>query len=175
MPKKGYSRNTIFGRVNHYDSTGKKTGESRRGILDNEWIHYDEKGKRVAVTRNSIFGGTYTTDTHGKRIGYSRDNLWGGTNYYDTHGHLVGRSRDNIFGGSTDSEGFANQTSTRSASHKAYYYDSDIDEDEDEEADEDEEFFDQQETSPNNSLLGCSLFVIIFIIILVALWNFLAR
>ena len=117
MAKNGYSRKTLTGYVNHYDSTGKKTGYSRPGLLDDTWVHYDDNGKRIGVTRNSLIGGTYTTDTHGKTIGRSRKNLVGGTNYYDAHGNLVGRSHDNLVGGSIDSEGFANQTSTRSAEH----------------------------------------------------------
>lgn len=120
MPKSGYSRNTLLGHVNHYDSSGKKVGQSRRGLLDNTWVHYDEKGKRIGVTRDSLIGGTYTTDTHGKTIGYSRKNLVGGTNYYDAHGKLVGRSHDNLVGGSRDSEGLANQTSTRPAEQITY-------------------------------------------------------
>lgn len=128
MPKSGYSRNTPLGRVNHYDSSGKKVGQSRRGLLDNTWVHYDENGKRIGVTRDSLIGGTYTTDTHGRTIGYSRKNLVGGTNYYDTHGKLIGRSRDNLVGGSRDSDGFANQTSTRPAERISYRITEDLDE-----------------------------------------------
>ena len=47
-------------------------------------------------------------------------NLIGGTNYYDAHGKLIGRSRDNLVGGSSDTEGFANQTSTRPAERNTY-------------------------------------------------------
>lgn len=153
MAKNGYSRKTLTGYVNHYDSTGKKTGYSRPGLLDDTWVHYDENGKRIGVTRNSLIGGTYTTGTHGKTIGRSRKNLIGGTNYYDAHGNLVGRSRDNLVGGSTDSEGFANQTSTRSAEHM---------------------IADGNEYSSKSSF-GSKWFYIILAIILVALGAFIGK
>ena len=151
MAKNGHSRQTLFGYVNHYDSSGKKIGRSRRGLLGDDWVHYDEKGKCAAVTRNGILGGTYTTDVHGRRIGYSRENLAGGTNYYDTHGHLVGRSRDNILNGSTDSETFANQTSTRSAERNMI---SQPPEDDDS-GDEKNEVVDQTENKSHGSYFGC--------------------
>lgn len=153
MAKNGYSRNTLTGRVNHYDSNGKKTGYSRPGLFDNTWVHYDEKGNRVGVTRNSLIGGTYTTDTHGKTIGRSRKNLIGGTNYYDAHGKLVGRSRDNLVGGSTDSEGFANQTSTRPAEH----------------------MIDDGNEYSSQPVSGSKWFFIILMIILVALGAFIGK
>ena len=113
--KDGYSRETLTGYINHYDSKGQQTGYSRPGLAENTWVHYDEDGNRIGVTRDNLVGGTTTTDAHGRTIGTSRKNLVGGTNYYDEHGKLVGRSRDNLFGGTTDSEGFANQTSTGAA------------------------------------------------------------
>lgn len=113
--KDGYSRETLTGYINHYDSKGHKTGYSRPGLADNSWVHYDKNGNRIGVTRDNLVGGTTTTDVHGRVIGTSRKNLIGGTNYYDKHGKLVGRSRDNLLCGATDTEGFANQTSTEAA------------------------------------------------------------
>ena len=173
MAKNGHSRQTLFGYVNHYDSSGKKIGRSRRGLLDDDWVHYDEKGKRVAVTRNGILGGTYTTDVHGKRIGYSRENLVGGTNYYDTHGHLVGRSRDNILNGSTDSEGFANQTSTRSA--ERIMIAQPIEDNDDDFGDEEDEMVDQTENKSHGSYLGCCFFVAILIVAAILVGRALTR
>ena len=153
MAKNGYSRKTLTGYVNHYDSTGKKTGYSRPGLLDDTWVHYDENGKRIGITRNSLIGGTYTTDTHGKTIGRSRLNLIGGTNYYDAHGKLIGRSRDTLVGGSRDSEGFANQTSTRPAERITH---------------------EEQEYS-NQSSSGSKWFYIILTIILIVLGIFIGK
>lgn len=34
MAKKGYSRQGLFGTINHYDSNGKKVGESRPGCSE---------------------------------------------------------------------------------------------------------------------------------------------
>lgn len=154
MAKNGYSRNTLTGRVNHYDRNGNKTGYSRRGLSDNTWVHYDKNGHRVSVTRKSLIGGTYTTDTHGKIIGRSRKNLTGSTNYYDAHGKLVGRSYDNLVGGSRDSEGFANQTSTRPAERMTYNA-SDIADDE----------YDLSGSSTTGTNIGCCVALIIFIAI----------
>ena len=153
MAKNGYSRNTLTGRVNHYDSSGKKTGYSRPGLLDNTWVHFDEKGNRIGVTRDSLIGGTYTTDRHGKTIGRSRKNLIGGTNYYDAHGKLIGRSRDNLVGGSCDSEGFANQTSTRPAERITH----------------------EEHEHSNQSTSGSKWFYIILTIILIALGAFIGK
>lgn len=39
--KEGYSRQGVFGGINHYDKNGNKKGYSTRGFLG-DWNHYDE-------------------------------------------------------------------------------------------------------------------------------------
>lgn len=33
MKKKGYSKEDLFGNINHYDENGKKIGQSKRGFF----------------------------------------------------------------------------------------------------------------------------------------------
>lgn len=45
MSKKRYSRPGLFGSINHYDSNGKKVGESCPGFFGG-LNHYDDKGHK---------------------------------------------------------------------------------------------------------------------------------
>lgn len=46
MSKSGYSRRGLFGIINHYDSHGHKTGESRPGLFGS-YVWYRELRSRV--------------------------------------------------------------------------------------------------------------------------------
>ena len=69
MAKKGYSRQGLFGTTIHYDSNGKKIGESRPGLFGMN--HYDSQGNKVAESHQGFFGVNHY-DTHGKKIGETR-------------------------------------------------------------------------------------------------------
>lgn len=81
MSKNGYSREGLFGQINHYDSDGHKTGES--------WP--------------SLFGGYNDYDASGHKIGRTEEQIFGiGYNHYDNDGHRIGSSDESFFGGYTE-------------------------------------------------------------------------
>lgn len=106
MANKGRSEPGLFGRVDHYDEHGKKTGYSEPGIFGG-YNTYDAKGNKVGHTEPGIFGGYDHYDTHGNKTGHSDPTLFGSYQHRDASGKVTGHSDPGMFGGyrHTDSEG----------------------------------------------------------------------
>lgn len=106
MANKGRSEPGLFGRVNHYDEHGQKTGYSEPGIFGG-YNTYDTKGNKVGHTEPGIFGGYNHYDTHGNKVGHSDPTLFGSYQHRDASGKVTGHSDPGMFGSyrHTDSEG----------------------------------------------------------------------
>lgn len=46
MAKKGYSRQGLFGTINHYDNSGRKVGHSNPGLFGS-MNHYDSNNRVI--------------------------------------------------------------------------------------------------------------------------------
>lgn len=67
MSKKGYSIPGLFGTMNHYDSNGKKIGESRQGLFG-IMNHYDNSGNKVGHSNPGMFGSYKHYDSDNKKL-----------------------------------------------------------------------------------------------------------
>lgn len=104
MTEKRYSRKSLFGNhTNHYDSSGKKIGESRESLFGDHTNVYDSNGNKIGESRDSLFGNhTNQFDAQGRKVGESHQSLWGDhVNHYDQYGNKIGESRDATFSDST--------------------------------------------------------------------------
>lgn len=106
MANKGRSEPGLFGRVNHYDEHGKKTGYSEPGIFGG-YNTYDDKGNKIGHTEPGIFGGYNHYDAQGNKVGHSDPTLFGSYQHRDASGKVTGHSDPGMFGGysHSDSEG----------------------------------------------------------------------
>ena len=106
MANKGRSEPGLFGRVNHYDEHGKKTGYSEPGLFGG-YNTYDTKGNKVGHTEPGIFGGYNHYDTKGNKVGHSDPTLFGSYQHRDADGKVTGHSDPGMMGGyrHSDSDG----------------------------------------------------------------------
>lgn len=106
MGNKGRSEPGLFGRVNHYDEHGKKTGYSDPSIFGG-YDTYDTKGNKIGHTEPGIFGGYNHYDVHGNKVGHSDPTLFGSYQHRDADGKVTGHSDPGLLGGysHSDSEG----------------------------------------------------------------------
>ena len=98
MSKKGYSRPSLFGEINHYDENGHKTGSSRPGLFGG-YNNYDANGHKTGHSSPGLFGGYNHYDTHGNKTGHSSPGLFGSYNHYDSNNKSTGSSGPGMFGG----------------------------------------------------------------------------
>ena len=96
--KNGYSTR-VGGHINHYDSSGKKTGESTPSFFGDEWTNRDASGKVVSRSYVHPDGSCTTYDTRGRVVSRSYESF-GRTVTYDASGHRTGSSYDGFFGSS---------------------------------------------------------------------------
>ena len=80
------SRPGLFGTTQHYDSRGRKVGESRLGLFGSV-NHYDAKGRKVGSMTGS-FGNTTHWDEKGHRIGSSQSGAFT-TDHYNSKGQRI--------------------------------------------------------------------------------------
>ena len=104
MANKGRSEPGLFGRVNHYDENGKKTGYSEPGLFGG-YNTYDTKGNKVGHTEPGIFGGYNHYDTKGNKVGHSDPTLFGSYQHRDADGKVTGHSDPGMMGGYRHSDG----------------------------------------------------------------------
>ena len=90
------SRPGLFGTTNHYDSKGKKIGESRPGFFGST-NHYDAKGKKIGSSQKGAFGRSVHYDNKGHKTGTSYSSVFG-TDHYDAKGRSAGHTNRSGFG-----------------------------------------------------------------------------
>lgn len=90
------SRPGMFGTMNHYDSKGKKIGESRPGMFGTT-NHYDAKGRKTGSSAPGIFASQVHYDNKGHKTGSSYNGLFD-TDHYDAKGNPVGHTHNSGFG-----------------------------------------------------------------------------
>lgn len=90
------SRPGLFGTTNHYDSRGKKIGESRPGFFGST-NHYDAKGKKIGSSQKGAFGRSVHYDNKGHKTGSSYSSVFG-TDHYDAKGRSAGHTNRSGFG-----------------------------------------------------------------------------
>ena len=86
----------LFGTTNHYDSKGKKIGESRPGFFGST-NHYDAKGKKIGSSQKGAFGRSVHYDSKGHKTGTSYSSVFG-TDHYDAKGRSAGHTNRSGFG-----------------------------------------------------------------------------
>lgn len=96
MSKDGYSREGLFGTINHYDSKGHKIGESRPGLFGG-YNNYDAKGHKVGESRPAFFGGYNEYDSKGHLTGHTEEGFFGSV-HYDANRHRTGTTTPGFFG-----------------------------------------------------------------------------
>ncbi len=106
MANKGRSESGLFGRVNHYDEHGKKTGYSEPGLFGG-YNTYDTRGNKVGHTEPGIFGGYNHYDAKGNKVGHSDPTFFGSYQHRDADGKVTGHSDPGMMGGyrHSDSDG----------------------------------------------------------------------
>ena len=90
------SRPGLFGTTNHYDSRGKKIGESRPGLFG-VTNHYDARGKKIGSSQKGAFGRSVHYDSKGHKAGTSYSSIFG-TDHYDAKGRSAGHTNRSGFG-----------------------------------------------------------------------------
>lgn len=121
--KEGYSREGLFGTVQHYDAKGHKIGESRPSFFGG-YTNYDAKGHKVGESRPSLLGGYTNYDAKGHKTGSVSPGLLGGQTHYDAGGRPIGTSSPTILGGQTHggnfggSAGLINNAGAAAAIHR---------------------------------------------------------
>ena len=95
--KGGHSSKGVWGNVIHYDSKGKKIGESRPNFFGG-YTNYDAKGNKIGESSPNFFGGYTSYDNHGNKIGSTSPNFFGGETHYDAKGHKIGSSSASFLG-----------------------------------------------------------------------------
>ena len=97
MSDKGYSREGLFGQINHYDEHGHKIGESWPGLFGG-YTNYDADGHKTGRSEEQFLGAGYTHyDNQGHKIGRSDEGFLGGYNNYNADGHYTGHTDRSIF------------------------------------------------------------------------------
>ena len=77
--------------ANYYNSNGKKTGCSSKGLFGTT-NYYGFDGRKKGYSSQGLFGTTNYYGSDGRKKGYSSNGSFGTRNYYDSSGRKTGYS-----------------------------------------------------------------------------------